>query len=58
MQPVPVKLKSKPLSIITNYSNDNPAPIQKQKSNKGVKKGTVRGPYKKKNQENIENIQK
>jgi len=33
----------------------NPAPNQKQKSNKGVKKGTVRGPYKKKSQENIEN---
>jgi len=35
-----------------------PAPNQKQKSNKDIKKGTLRAPYKKKNQENIENIQK
>jgi hypothetical protein len=53
------KIKSEPLTNITNDSNaTTPAPTQKQKSNKGVKKGTVRGPYKKKNQENIENIQK
>ena len=32
------KIKSKPLINITNYSNANPAPTQKQKSNKVVKK--------------------
>ena len=53
------KIKSEPLTNLTNDSNvTTPAPTQKQKSNKGVKKGTVRGPYKKKNQENIENIPK
>jgi hypothetical protein len=49
------KIKCEPQSNITNDSNATPAPIQKQKSNKCVKKGTVRGPYRKKNQENIEN---
>ena len=53
------KIKSDSLSNVTNDSNATPpAPNQKQKSNKGVKKGTLRVPYKKKNQENIENIQK
>ena len=53
------KIKSDSPSNVTNDSNATPpAPNQKQKSNKGVKKGTVRAPYKKKNQENIENIQK
>jgi hypothetical protein len=44
------------LKLTTNDSNATPAPTQeKQESNKGVKKGTVRGPYRKKNQEIIEN---
>jgi len=46
-----VKIKSEKLGNITNESNPTTqAPTQKQKSNKGVKKGTIRDPYKKKSQ--------
>jgi hypothetical protein len=54
-----VKIKRERLGDITNESNPTiQAPIQKPKSNKLVKKETIRDPYKKKSQENIENILK
>ena len=47
----PKAIKTEPLSEITNDSQ-----AKEKKSNRGVKPGTVRGSYKKKNKENDENV--
>ena len=44
------KNKRNTYKLDSESKETNPAQNQKQKSNKGVKKGTVRGPYKKKSQ--------
>ena len=46
---------SQPAQVIAT-SSSNVNKVQTRSVAKGVIKGTVRGPYKKKNQENIENI--